>query len=178
MTRVTKRRLAFGGLTLALAAVLFAVFFESDTRLPCQKEVVFFDKWQGRPDSVAKARDNLASGNYTMKGRQVYSHYMPSDLEGALTLSDIDGMFAEEAGAVSRPGESPLVIDYRLMENDKYDPNKKNKPKKAFSGYLLVSFKLDKREVYRVQIDYLDPKGADLSRRIACVITSFRSVRK
>lgn len=146
---------------------------ERDTRLPCQKEVVCFDRWRDNTALIQRALDRLAEGNYALKGRQEYAHYMKSDLQGALSIEAIDALFAQAIGIDPKPGDSPLTIDYRLIENDQLDPAKKNPPKVDFSGYLLVSFKQDNQEVYRFQIDYLDPKAADLSVRVNCAVESF-----
>ncbi|MGE4295189.1 MAG: hypothetical protein AB7E49_05755 [Campylobacterales bacterium] len=162
------------GAAIAIAAIGLTSG-EKDTRLPCQKEVVCFDRWRDNAPLIQGALDRLAEGNYALKGRQEYARYMKSDLEGALSIEAIDALFAQAIGIDPKPGDSPLTIDYRLIENDQLDPAKKNPPKNPFSGYLLVSFKQDKQEVYRFQIDYLDPKAADLPGRIRCAVDAFKT---
>lgn len=162
-------------LWLGIAALAAGIYFliPTDNRPPCQKEVTSFAKWQNHPAKIQKAQQNLHTGNYRINGKQTYAYYMPSDLNGSISDAEITGYFVKAIGTGSAPGEDPLTIDYRLIENDKYDPNKKNPPKKAFSGYILISFKLGSTQLYRMQIDYLDPKAADLSRRVECAIRSF-----
>lgn len=162
-------------LWLGIAAVAAGIYLliPTDNRLPCQKEVTTFAKWQNHPDKIQEARQKLRSGDYRIGGKQTYSRYMPSDLNGSVSDAEIAESFAKAVGAEPAPGEVPLTIDYRLIENDKYDPNKKNPPKKAFSGYIVISFKLENTQLYRIQIDYLDPKAADLPRRVECAVQSF-----
>ncbi len=161
----------------ALIAIILAagIFFilNTDTRPECQKEVVCYDKWQDHPQLRERGYANLETGNYRLEGEQIYSVHMPSDLINSLTISDIDVLFIREIGTPPDPKDHPLIIAYSLIENDKQDPNKKSKSKKPFSGYLLISFQQDNQELYRFQIDYLDPKAADLSKRVACAIESF-----
>ena len=172
MSRMRHPRLWLGALAVLGLAVY--LLLPSDDRLPCQKEVTSFEKRYTQPQALKKALGNLEHGNYRLSGRQTYSTYMPSDLKGLLAIGEINALFIRSIGIAPSPGQAPLVIDYRVIENDRFDPNKKNQPKKPFSGYLLASFKQDAKEVYRIQIDYLDPRAADLERRIACAIRAFR----
>lgn len=178
MKNLTQSKIFWSAVLIGLLVAIGALNYKKDDRLPCQKEVVCFDRWRDDAVLIDRARTQLAAGNYELTGRQEYARYMKSDLNGTLTIDAIDTLFAEAIGLASKPGESPLLIDYRLIENDKLDPAKKNPPKVDFSGYLLVSFKQDNREVYRFQIDYLDPKAADLRTRITCAVSSFLKGRK
>ena len=55
------------------------------------------------------------------------------------------------------------------------DPKKKSGNKcKNFAGYLLFSFLLENREIYRIQIDFMSVRGEDVPERVECVVRSFR----
>jgi len=80
-------------------------------------------------------------------------------------------MFVQAVGKA--PGGEGVVLNYRLIENDRLDPNKKTQNCKLYAGYILLSFRLDGEELYRFQIDYMHPQAKDLPDRIQCAVTSF-----
>ena len=177
MKKLIASKVFWSAVIIGLLVVVGALNLKTDTRPECQKAVTTFEKWSENRALIYKARSNLQAGNYELKVRQIFSEYMPSDLNGTFENAQLDALMQEAIGTLSNPQEGALTIDYRLVENDKYDPRKKNPPKKPFSGYLLVSFKQDKQEIYRIQIDYLDPKAADLKERIECAFISFKNPR-
>jgi hypothetical protein len=173
MTPLRNPWLWLTGAALLAAGLFFLQTKKTDARLPCQQEVVSFEKWRGHTELLNVAYANLEAGNYRLEGTQTYAYYMPSDLNGTLQISEIDALFIDAIAVSPAPGANPLMIAYELIENDKLDPRKKNPPKKPFSGYLVVAFLQNGKELYRFQIDYLDPQAADLDKRVDCVIDSF-----
>jgi hypothetical protein len=141
--------------------------------LPCQQEVTTFDRWRVEAPQREAAQQKLQAGNYTLSGQQHYAEYMQSALEGVLTGEEVEALLVEAVGAAPASDEAPLQIRWDLYEDDKADPKKRNPPKTAFSGYLLLSFVDGGQEVYRIQIDYLEADASDLGRRAACAIASF-----
>lgn len=66
-----------------------------------------------------------------------------------------------------------VQIDTYLYENDKNDKGKKTKKAKLYAGYVVMDFKLDKKSVYKIQVDYMDIDTKDLKNRVDCAIQSF-----
>ena len=69
---------------------------------------------------------------------------------------------------------------YRLMliiYDDPNDPNKKTEKSKLYAGYLVFSFKLKNTLIYKIQIDFIDKKGADISKVLDCAIKSLNSLK-
>lgn len=71
-----------------------------------------------------------------------------------------------------------VTIDVLIYENDKDDPGKKSEKAKVYAGYLVFSCKVDKKLVYKIQIDFMDHEGLDIQNKISCAIDSIMTIKE
>ncbi len=167
----------YGAIVILFAYIAWSSMSEVDSkssRLVCQKEVTTFETIR-KPERISTAIKALKSGNYKLDSEIRFSKYMKSQLGNYLSIEDVDKMLKEVIGVVANPSDNALIIDYSVYENDKKDPGKKTKKSKLYAGYIYLDFKMDKKSVYGIQIDYKDLQAKDLKKRIECAIKSFLS---
>jgi len=167
----------YGAIIILFAYIIWSTMTKHDpksSRLACHKEVTTFETLR-KPELIPEAIKALKSGNYKLDSEIRFSKYMKSKLGKYLSVEDVDKMLKEVIGVVSKPSDNVLVIDYSVYENDKKDPGKKTKKSKLYAGYIYLDFKMDKKSVYGIQIDYKDLEAKDLKKRIECAISSFLS---
>ncbi len=167
----------YGFIIVLFAYVIYSSVTKDDpksSRLVCQKEVTTFETIR-KPEQVSDAIKALKSGNYKLESEIRFSKFMKSQLGNYLSVEDVDKMLKEVIGVVANPSDNPLIIDYSVYENDKKDPGKKTKKSKLYAGYIYLDFKMDKKSVYGIQLDYKDLQAKDLKKRIECAIKSFLS---
>ncbi len=144
------------------------------SRLSCQKEVTTFETIR-KPEKIVEAIQILKNGSYKLDSEIRFSKYMKSQLGKYLKIEDVDKMIKDTIGVDQKPNANRLVIDYSVYENDKQDPGKKTKKSKLYAGYIYLNFKMDKKSIYDIQMDYKDLRAKDLKKRIECAIKSFLS---
>jgi len=147
----------------------------NSTRIACQKECKVFEKIYNKNLAEA-AKTALLSGNYTLKSDIKKARYMKSRLFEYVHIEDVDKMVGDAIAKQKHPdihSDKQLLIDYYIYENDKEDPGKKTKKSKLYAGYLYFLFMLDGKKAYVVQIDFMDPQGRDIAKRIDCALESF-----
>lgn len=173
-------------LAIALAALIgWGIYGEltkppmKPQRLPCQKEVSCFER--AYTDQAARDRviDLLAQRAYRIETSTRPSVYMPSRLFDTLdpvaTEAMVRAAIARHLPLREKNGgdTETVVIDYLIYENDMQDPGKKSKKAFLYQGYVVLGFKYAGTIVYKVQIDFMEPMGKDIERRIDCAIQSF-----
>ncbi|MCV6607645.1 MAG: hypothetical protein OIF32_05490 [Campylobacterales bacterium] len=104
-------------------------------------------------------------GKYNCK--IIPSKYMKSEVFTYTSVEELTDLNQKILGESSK--NSKVQIDCKLYENDKEDPKKKSDSCKLFTGYLLYEFKMDNQPIYKIQIDYLNSKGKDISQRVDCI---------
>ncbi len=167
----------YGAIVILFAYIAWSSMSEVDSkssRLACQTEVTTFETIR-KPNQIPNAIKALKNGNYKLDSEIRFSKYMKSQLGNYLSIEDVDKMLKEVIGVVANPNDNALIIDYSVYENDKKDPGKKTKKSKLYAGYIYLDFKIDKKSVYGIQIDYKDLQAKDLKKRIECAIKSFLS---
>lgn len=147
--------------------------------LPCQQDVVCFDKVYDKK-LIKEAVFLLNKGNFILSGELEYSSYMQSVLKQMnLDIKEFDSEFKKEIQtAINHNMQKYVRINYEIIENDKKHPNKKNsksKHCKLYAGYLLTSFKMNGRQIFRMQIDFNNYDIDEIKKRIKCSIKAFRS---
>lgn len=154
----------------------------ASTRIPCQKEAVCFERTY-RIENLKTVLALLKARRYAVNSRIKKSEYMVSELFEHVDKAEVDRMVAQTIETRVPKAEAPepaeghkLLIDYLIYENDKFDPGKKTDKSKLYEGYLVFDFKLDGKTAYKLQIDFMDKKGADIPERIACTIRSILSL--
>ena len=141
--------------------------------LKCQKDVTCFDKvYNG---------SLLKEGKYKLDGGMIYSEYMKTILKDKIKLDEVNNRFKKIINISQKEDlQRFLKITYEVIENDKKHPNKKkgNKKCKLYAGYLLVSFKINGKQIYRIQIDFMQYDIKEIEQRIKCIMDSFNYYAK
>ena len=146
-------------------------------RLECQKSVTAFERGF-IIDDIKKAQDLVKSGDVIFTSTIEKSIYAESKLFEYVSLKNTDKIVQNQLDKYlienSVKSKNPLKFTYYIYENDVKDPGKKTKKSKLYAGYLVFEFKNSKNKtIYKVQIDFMDKKGADIANTIECSIKSF-----
>jgi len=153
-------------------------------RLECHKQTTTFERIFFEEPTINSAIKDLEANNYNIKSRIEFSKIMKSNLEGKITVKELDEMLVDTISEYtftqtsSNNSDKKTTIDYYLYENDKADSNKKNENAKKYAGYLMFDFKYNNKLVYKIQTDYMNMDGSDIQQRMDCVIKSFTSINK
>jgi len=141
-------------------------------RLACHQEVTTFERLY-EPKQITKVKEYLKDHDFKYRLHIAKSHYMPTRIDEYLTMHAFEKLVDETIGKAQ--GEK-LLVDLLLYENDKADPKKKSPKAKLYEGYIQLSFYLEKKRIYTVQIDYRDRMGRDIKRRLECAVESLYSL--
>ncbi|MCK5111114.1 MAG: hypothetical protein KAQ94_06305 [Arcobacteraceae bacterium] len=150
------------------------------TRLDCQKTAVTFEKVV-KKDLIKNLQQTLKSGDYTLDVWADKAKYMKSVMFEYVDIKVIHNDIKQKikiypSNHIIAEKTNDVFIDVMVYENDKKDPGKKTKKSKLYAGYLEFAFKVDKKVVYKIQIDFMDLKGNDIPDRISCVVKSVMSL--
>ncbi|RXK01519.1 hypothetical protein CRV02_08395 [Arcobacter sp. CECT 8989] len=147
-------------------------------RVACQEQTTTFEKISNK-DKIKEAINLLKTQNIKMTSDIEYSTIMKSVLINHYTKknlqTDVDEVLSSYFTS-NKDSKKKLEIDYYIYENDKEDKGKKNKKAKLYAGYLVFEFKVDEKQVYKIQTDYMKEDGNDIKQRIECVFKSFISL--
>jgi hypothetical protein len=95
---------------------------------------------------------------------------MPSQITNYINEAKLLSLTQDVFGQENKNIENDLVeITCKLYENDKDDPKKKNESCRLLAGNLLYEFRLKDELVYKVYIDFTNPKGKDVPKRLKCI---------
>lgn len=138
-------------------------------------KIVCFDKVYDK-EKIKEGLALLEQGDYTLNGGLILSEYMPTELEKYISLNHSDKYFLDAIGIKqNKDSIRKLNINYEIIENDKANPNKKSNSKacKLYTGYILTSFRINNKQLYRIQIDFHSYDKEEIKKRIGCTIESF-----
>ncbi len=151
-------------------------------RLGCHSISTTFEKVL-KPKLIKNLHQTLKSGDYKLVVWEDKAKYMNSvmfnyvdvkvinnDIKQKIKVYKIDNIVAQKTNDV--------LIDVMVYENDKKDPGKKTKASKLYAGYLVVAVKIDKKIVYKIQMDFMNLKGKDIPDRISCIVDSIMSLKE
>ncbi len=149
-------------------------------RLQCHKKTITFEKVL-KPELVSNLQQTLKSNDYIIDVWADKAKYMKSVMFKFVDIRSIQNDIRDKIKAF--PSEkvkslkiNDVFVDVMVYENDKKDPGKKTKRSKLYAGYLEVTFKVDKKVVYKIQTDFMSLKGEDIPERISCIVNSVMSV--
>lgn len=146
------------------------------SRIECHKKTIVFERVYIQ-DSIKAAQKNLIEGNYILSSSVQKAVYAKSKLFDFVHLEDMDKVTVAILDSYiqqKKRSDKKLKISYYIYENDVEDPGKKTKKSKLYAGYVVFQFSNNNDELlYQVQIDFMDKKGIDLPKKIACAIKSF-----
>lgn len=151
-------------------------------RIECQTKTTTFERGFGDED-IKKAQTKLEQGEVEFSSTIEKAIYVKSELFEYVKLEETDKIFAlaleKEIKKETESKGQLLKISYNIYENDVGDPGKKTKASKLYAGYVVMQVKNDKNKViYKVQIDFMDKKGADIAQSIECCVKSFATFNK
>ena len=145
------------------------------TRLSCHKDSVTFEKVI-KPKLVQELLQTLKSQDYKVNVWADKSKYMTSVMFNFVDIKKIDEDIKTKIKNykldIEAKKTSDVLIDVMVYENDKKDPGKKTKRSKLYAGYLVFTFKVGIKKVYKIQTDFMDLKGEDIPKRVSCIINS------
>lgn len=149
-------------------------------RLTCQKGSVVFERIVDQ-ELLEKLQNRVKSGaDVSFELHAQKSKYMPTkffdiyDIE-MLKEATLQAMKPYETQA-QKDGNKSIVIDILVYENDKEDPGKKSAEAKVYAGYLVYSFIIEQKTVYKIQIDFMESDGSDINTKVACAVESLMSL--
>lgn len=144
-------------------------------RLACQQNVTTFEK-SYNDEKVKIAQTLIKSGNYEFTSTIEKSKYATSKLFDYISKEQTDKIFQDELKSyitVKNSEGKKLNLKYNIYENDIKDPGKKTEKSKLYAGYVWLEVKDENNFViYKVQIDFMDKEGKDITQSIKCCIKS------
>jgi hypothetical protein len=147
-------------------------------RLPCQQEVVVFERLY-TPNKLEAIQQALESHSLQTSIKLQPSKYMDPVLFSYITKEDIERVVDAilQTYHTDKSQTTKAKLEVLVYENDKKDPGKKTAASKLYEGYVILSFFLEDRLIYKVQVDFKGPKAVDLYQRIECGIMSLMSTK-
>ena len=152
---------------------------KKEVRVPCQKKTVTFEQFSNIK-LIREAIDLLKTNNYKIISRIELSKYMESKILNYITKEKADQLLINTINKYikeKKDSTKKLVIDYYIYENDKEDKGKKSEKAKLYAGYLVFVFKLDGKQIYKIQTDFMKMDTSDIPDRMDCVIKSFITIK-
>lgn len=146
-------------------------------RLACHKKSTVFEKVVA-PELLEELKENLKHSHLSVSVREQRSHYAPSQLFEYISVGDVLALTKKEIAkhqSTLKPMKQ-VVVDVLVYENDIQDPGKKNLDAKLYAGYLVYSFMLDEKLVYKIQVDFMNKEAKDVPDRVACAVESLMSL--
>ena len=149
-------------------------------RLNCHTKYTTFEKVVNQK-SIKNLLQTLKSDDYKIVVWADKAKYMTSVMFEDVDIKVIEKDIKEKIKLynlknIDAKKTNNVLIDVMVYENDKKDPSKKTKKSKLYAGYLAVTVKIDKKVVYKIQTDFMDLKGKDISNRISCIVNSIMSL--
>jgi hypothetical protein len=144
------------------------------SRLQCQKDATTFERVLLK-DKVEDLKNSIYSNSIKIDIQTQKARYMQSELFDYVDPSKIKTQLRSIIKSnfdKSKTTKQDVVLEVLIYENDKKDPGKKTKKSKLYAGYLVFDFKIQHATVYKIQIDFMDLKGADIEKRLSCAIKS------
>ncbi len=144
-------------------------------KLECEKEAYTYSKVfnQTLLDKSIKALDK---GYYRLEGSYLESEYMKSNIKNIVSIEESDKFYMDAIKTLPKKDiEKFLKIKYEIIENDKDNPNKKDKECKLNSGSVMTSFRINSKEIFRVYTDFAFMYKNAIKNRIECSIKVFKN---
>lgn len=150
-------------------------------RLECQKRVTSFERAYSLSD-IKHAQNLIEYENIDFSSHIEKSIYSESKLFEYITLDQTNKIFGDKLKSYVKHTKSDQKIYklvYYIYENDKKNPGKKTAKSKLYAGYVVFEVKsLKNKTIYKVQIDFMDNKGADIKSSLDCTVESFMTYNK
>ncbi|WP_419768374.1 hypothetical protein [Arcobacter sp.] len=145
-----------------------------NSNLECQKQTFTFDSIT-RPELLKDASYFFKNGLYVLSGGFTKPRFGKFYLKDKISVDEADSFFRSSIAFAQR--ENPvkyLKIKYEIIENDKNDPRKKDEKSKSFAGTILSSFRINGKEVFMMETNFLHYDKNEIKNRIECTIKAFK----
>ena len=139
-------------------------------RLECHKNSTVFEKVL-KPKLVTQLQDGIKNGAISLEIEIEKAKYMDSKLFEYVDPQVVKKDFINLIKNVKN-NEKNVQVNILIYENDKNDPGKKTAKSKLYAGYLVFTYKVQNKLVYKQQIDFLDHEGKDIPKVLDCGLIS------
>ncbi len=147
------------------------------SRLECHKNSTVFEKVL-KPELLSRLQNDIKNGKIKVNINIEKAKYMESKLFNFVDQQNVKKEFEDlikKKTSIETTSSSNVAI--LIYENDKNDPGKKTQKSKLYAGYLVFSFKVDKKLVYKLQIDFHDHQGKDIPKVLECALESIQTIK-
>lgn len=147
-------------------------------RIACQKDATTFERVL-KKDKIEELKNSIYTNSIKLNIHTQKAKYMESKLFDYVKVEDVKKSLLEIIKSYenkSKVSTNDVVLDMLIYENDKKDPGKKTKKSKLYAGYIEFEFRVKNAAVYKIQIDFMDLKGADIDKRLSCAIKSLMTL--
>lgn len=146
-------------------------------RLECHKNSTVFEKVL-KPELLEKLQKDIEKGNIKVDIQIEKAKYMESKLFNHVDPQKVKKEFITLLNYKTLDKKTKNSVNILIYENDKNDPGKKTPKSKLYAGYLVFSFKVDNTLVYKLQIDFFDHQGKDISKVLKCALKSISTIKE
>lgn len=144
------------------------------SNLECQNTTSTIDKIT-TPSLFKSAKYYFENGLYVLDGGFIKPRFGKFYLKDIITIEEANEFF--KSNIVIKQKENPvkyLKIKYEIIENDKNDPRKKDVQNTSHAGRILSSFRINGKEVFMMETDFLEYDKEDIKNRIDCTVEAFK----
>ena len=171
---------------IAVTIILYSKYISNDDyknddlkekilTLSCEKEVFSTSKIYNQK-LLNESQKALDRGFYRLNGQYKKSTHSDSIIEDFISLFEVDNFYIKSIEKEEKNNINKfLQIDYEIIENDKKDPNNKQKDCKFCSGSVLTIFKAEQKEIFKFYIDFNLYDKNEIEKRIDCTIKAYRN---
>ena len=171
---------------IAITIILYSKYISNDDykndnlkdkviTLSCEKEVFSTSKVYNQK-LLNESQKALDKGFYRLNGQYKKATYSDSIIEDFISLFEVDNFYIKAIEKEEKTNINKfLQIDYEIIENDKKDPNNKQKDCKFCSGSVLTTFKAEQKEIFKFYIDFNLYDKNEIDKRIDCTIKAYRN---
>jgi hypothetical protein len=137
-------------------------------RLACHQKTIVFERLY-HDNRLNLLKQKIKEGDYQLITSSEPSVYMESQLFESVNADDVAQQFLNTLSEGKSNPNSDTTLKLNIYENDKKHPGKKTAKSKLYTGYLVLTILDKNRLVYKVQIDFNQPKGEDILEQIVCI---------
>lgn len=146
--------------------------------LECQKLTKTTDRISSL-ELLKNANYYFENGLFILDGAFIKPRFGKFYLKDKITILEADKFYLDALNYKQK--ENPvkyLTIKYEIIENDKNDPRKKSIEEKSFAGNLLTSIRLNGKELFMMNTNFLEYDKESIKNRIECTIKAFKENAK
>ncbi|WP_428023504.1 hypothetical protein [Arcobacter sp.] len=145
-----------------------------NSNLECQKQTFTFDAITN-PTLLKDGKYYLESGLYVLNGGFIKPKFGKFYLKDKISIEEANEFFKSSISITQKQNPVKyLNIKYEIIENDKNDPRIKDEKRKSYAGKILSSFRINGKELFMVETEFLQYDKNEIKDRIDCIIKAFK----